>query len=168
MRVVLVAALTMDGFIARANNELVDWSSLEDKAFFVRITKELGTMIMGRTTFETIGRGLPGRETVVLTHTPEEYAAMEHVIFTDETPTALLRRLESQGIQTVAVCGGRHIYSLFLAEQLMTEAYLVTEDISFGEGIRLIDDDIDASFEHLSSEYLSDQTHLHHFLVSYP
>ena len=71
MKVILIMAQTADGKIARASDELVDWTSKEDKRFFIDKTKEAGVMVMGSNTYRTIWRPLPGRLNVVLTSHPE-------------------------------------------------------------------------------------------------
>ncbi len=163
MRVILIAAVTEDGFIARAASEnSFDWTSREDHAFFVSKTKEIGTMIMGRRTFETIGKPLPGRRLIVLTHRPhpDPLHCMERggavraevtpprsggvgggndgtVEFTSEETRALLARLEKEGVASVAVCGGAEVYARFLNDGLVDEAFLTVEPVHFGAGVPL-------------------------------
>ena len=60
----MVAAVADNGVIGAQGD--IPWRIPEDFAHFKRIT--LGhTLIMGRATYESIGRPLPGRTTVVLT-----------------------------------------------------------------------------------------------------
>lgn len=67
MHTFIIAAITIDGFIASREDQVsTDWTSKADKQFFRDRTKEAGVMVMGRKTFETIGRALPGRETIVM------------------------------------------------------------------------------------------------------
>jgi dihydrofolate reductase len=156
MPVVLVAALSMDGFIARHKDELADWTTKEDKQFFVKITKELGTMVMGRTTFATIGRALPGRRMIVLTSTPEKYD-VKGVEFTNETPKQLVTRLESEGVTGLAVCGGAHVYTDFLVAGIVDELVLSVVDVELGGGIRLITEAISLdAYDYVSGEYISE------------
>lgn len=165
MKVVLVAALSSDGFIARHKDELADWTTKEDKQYFVRRTKELGVMVMGRTTFETIGRALPGRRMIVLTSTPDAYSVSD-VEFTSESPSQLVRRLQDEGCSGLAVCGGSQIYSQFLREGLVHEMALSVVDVKLGGGIRLCADDVEFDLNFLSSEYLSESVSAHCFAVT--
>jgi dihydrofolate reductase len=65
--VTLVAAMGSNGVIGVDN--ALPWRLPEDLAHFKQLT--LGhPMIMGRATFESIGRPLPGRTTIVLTRDP--------------------------------------------------------------------------------------------------
>ncbi|KKW32849.1 MAG: Bifunctional deaminase-reductase domain protein [Candidatus Uhrbacteria bacterium GW2011_GWA2_53_10] len=71
MRIILIAAVTADGKIAQKENQSsLTWTSKEDTKFFVSKTKEIGTVIMGRKTFATIGKPLKDRRVIVLTRTP--------------------------------------------------------------------------------------------------
>lgn len=63
-RVTLVAALGSNGVIGR--DGAMPWHLPEDLAHFKALT--LGhPLVMGRTTFESIGRVLPGRRSIVVT-----------------------------------------------------------------------------------------------------
>jgi dihydrofolate reductase len=64
MRKVIIAAVARNGVIG--NDGRLPWHIPEDMARFKSLT--MGhALIMGRATFESIGRPLPGRTTVVLT-----------------------------------------------------------------------------------------------------
>lgn len=64
MKLSLIAAVNQDGVIGK--NGGLPWHLPEDLAYFKRIT--MGKpIVMGRKTFESIGRVLPGRVTIVLT-----------------------------------------------------------------------------------------------------
>ena len=165
MNVVLVAAISADGYIARHKNELADWTTKEDKQYFVRRTKELGVMIMGRTTFQTIGRALPGRRMIVMTRSPDKYAA-DNVEFTDLQPVQLLKQLESEAVESVAVVGGARIYTEFATAGLLDELDLSIVDIELGDGIELFDQNVELGLDYESGEYLSDTVAVHVFTVS--
>jgi dihydrofolate reductase len=64
MSVILVAAVGSNGVIGRDND--LPWRIREDLQRFKALT--LGhTLVMGRKTYDSIGRPLPGRRTVVVT-----------------------------------------------------------------------------------------------------
>lgn len=71
MRLSLIAAMASNRVIGRDNR--LPWHLSADLKRFKRLT--LGhTLVMGRKTFESIGRPLPGRSTIVVTR-QEGYAA---------------------------------------------------------------------------------------------
>lgn len=68
MKIALIAAMAANRVIGR-NNQLA-WHLPEDLHYFKRVT--LGHhLIMGRKTFASIGRPLPGRTTVIVTRQPD-------------------------------------------------------------------------------------------------
>jgi dihydrofolate reductase len=74
-------------------------------------------MIMGRKTFQSIGKPLPGRETIVLTRDPAFAAEGVHVARTWDEATALGADLAAgMGGDAVAVVGGAEIYALALPQ----------------------------------------------------
>ena len=71
-KIQLVAAMAKDRTIGKGGK--IPWHYTEDMRFFKVIT--MGTaLVMGRKTFDTIGRALPGRDNIVVTHDPKALAA---------------------------------------------------------------------------------------------
>src|SRR5690349_14231236 len=67
-RVILVAAVARNGVIG--NGPDIPWRVPGEQKAFKELT--LGhTLVMGRTTYESIGRPLPGRTTIVLSRDPD-------------------------------------------------------------------------------------------------
>ncbi len=72
MRLSLIVAATPNGIIGREGD--LPWRLSSDLQRFKRLT--MGhSLIMGRKTFDSIGRPLPGRTTIVLTRDPEAFRA---------------------------------------------------------------------------------------------
>lgn len=131
----IIAATSLDGYISPlTHTNSMSWTSGADKEFFKKRTKEAGVVIMGRTTFETIGKALPERRTIVYTSTS---ITVEGVETTTLSPSDLLVQLESEGVSEVAICGGSSIYSLFMNEGCVSKLYITIEPIVFGSGIPL-------------------------------
>ena len=138
MKVLLIAAVSADGKIAESEDQLsLDWTSKEDLRFFIDKTKEAGVVIMGRKTFDTIGKPLKERQLIVMTRSPESQKEMEGVEYTSESPKEILDRLSALGIKSVVIAGGSSIYSMFLKEELVTDVYLTVEPYLFGGGVPL-------------------------------
>ncbi|TDD18194.1 dihydrofolate reductase [Kribbella turkmenica] len=99
MSMILIAAVGANGVIGR-NNDL-PWRIREDLRHFKQLT--LGhTLVMGRKTYDSIGRPLPGRRTVVVTRQPDWSADGVEVVHTLE------EALEYDG--DLYVAGGGEIY----------------------------------------------------------
>jgi dihydrofolate reductase len=76
-----------------------------DLAYFKRIT--LGKpIIMGRKTFESIGRALPGRRNIVISRDPGYQASGVETVTSVEQALALV-----EGIEEIMVIGGGAIYT---------------------------------------------------------
>ncbi len=165
MKVFIIAALTADGFIGRTSSHAADWSSKEDKQIFVQLTKESGVMIMGANTFDTIGRALPGRKTIVYTSRPEAYAD-RGVETTKDDPNEVIQRLEQEGYESVAVCGGAQIYDLFMQSGLVTDLYITYAPNVFGQGISLFANAMDETLTLASVERLGENSIFAHYSVT--
>lgn len=92
----------------------IPWHLPEDFKFFKQTT--MGhVLVMGRKTFESIGRPLPGRETIVLSRTGFSHPRVRCVSSLEELPVPTAGR-------QVFICGGAEIYRHTLP--LCSELYL--------------------------------------------
>ena len=140
MRVLLLAALTLDGKLARTHVDFVNWSSKEDKRLFMHTTKAAGVLILGHNTYKTFPAPLPGRLHMVLTRTPAEQTPIPGVVeFTNAAPPAVLASLAARGYTTAVLGGGGAINRLFLAADLVDEIWLTVEPVIFGTGVALFE-----------------------------
>ena len=110
----IVVAVADNGVIGRGNKLI--WRLKSDLRRFRDLT--MGKpMIMGRKTFESIGRPLPGRETVVLTRDKTFAAEGVHAVHSwREAVSAADRLADRMGASDIAVIGGGEIYALALPE----------------------------------------------------
>jgi dihydrofolate reductase len=148
--VFVIAAQTLDGFIAKDSNHPAFWTSKEDKERFVKLTKQAGVCIMGSSTFKTLPRPLKERHNVV--YSRKEKFEGENVETTSEDPIALVQRLETQGFNEIAICGGSAIYSLFLKAGVVDTLYITIEPLLFGKGMTVFSDDMNLQLELKSFE----------------
>lgn len=160
-KVILIAAMSIDGFIAPADKEALPsttWTSKEDWQFFTRQSKAIGTMILGSKTFETIKRALPERQMIVMTSHQEKYLEFQepNLIFTGESPEEILSKLAEQGVKEVALCGGSQIYTLFMQQNLVDELVLTVEPYVFGHGIKLFSASLEQKFSLTKQEKLNE------------
>lgn len=126
MSVVLIAAVGRNGVIGRDND--LPWRIREDLQHFKQLT--LGhTLVMGRKTYDSIGRPLPGRRTVVITRQSDWSAEGVDVVHTLDDALKL-----ADG-NDIYVAGGGEIYRLALpyADRLeLTEVDQAPEgDVTF-------------------------------------
>ena len=129
----LVAAVARNGVIG-ADNRLL-WRLSSDMKRFKALT--MGKpLVMGRKTFESIGRALLGRETIVMTHA-QGFSA-EGVLVAHGLDSALSQaaaRAAAMGADAVVIAGGGELYAqtIALADRLaITEVALAPDgDVRF-------------------------------------
>ena len=123
MVISLIVAMDRNRGIGR--NGEVPWRLSTDMAFFKNMT--MGKpIIMGRKTWASLGRALPGRKNIVLSRSPDFQADGAMVVRQPEAA------LEAAGdVEEVVVIGGAEIYQLFLptASQIyLTQVNTLVED----------------------------------------
>jgi dihydrofolate reductase len=119
----LVAAYAADRVIGDRGR--IPWHLPEDFAHF-KATTMGGALLMGRATYDSIGRPLPGRTTIVVTRDPEW--SEEGVLVSHSVGEALELAAEQPG--GIFVVGGTQIYEQVLplaTHQVLTEVDLAPE-----------------------------------------
>ena len=122
-RVILVAAVARNGVIG--NGTEIPWKVPGEQALFKELTMG-DVLVMGRTTYESIGRPLPGRTTIVLTRDPAWSA--DGVLVARSMIDALSQASLLPG--EVMVVGGAQVYAAALpmaTEQIISEIPLEPE-----------------------------------------
>jgi dihydrofolate reductase len=108
-----IAAMSLNRVIGAGNK--IPWHLPEDFKWFKQTT--MGHFIvMGRKTFESIGKPLPGRETIVLSRSDFKYPGVRTIRDLEE-----LAANDSGGHQ-IFICGGAQVYEQALA--LCSDIYL--------------------------------------------
>jgi dihydrofolate reductase len=117
----LIVARAANGVIGNSN--ALPWRLPEDLQYFKRTT--LGCpIIMGRKTWDSIGRPLPGRRNIVVTHNAEWQASGAERAASLEAALALARDAER-----TFVIGGAQLYAQALP--LVERAYITEIDKTF-------------------------------------
>ena len=124
MKISLIVAVSRNGAIG-LNNQL-PWYLPEDLKYFKSVT--MGKpLIMGRKTFDSIGRPLPGRANIVLTRDPQWTSDGVKVVQSVEQ--ALLAgeiACEASDVDEIMVIGGEQIYRMTI--DLADRIYLTQVD----------------------------------------
>jgi dihydrofolate reductase len=139
IKVFIIAAVSADGFIAKdAQHSPMNWTSKADKKRFVELTKKAGVIVMGASTYKTIGTPLKDRINIVYSKSQ----SFEGIETTQKNPVELIQELEARGIKEVAICGGSQIYTMFLKAGVVDSIYLTLEPIIFGKGMTIFNEDL--------------------------
>lgn len=132
MKLALIWAMSRNRTIGR--NNALPWHLPEDMKYFKRVT--MGKpIIMGRKTWESIGRPLPGRSNIVITRDPSYVAEGVKIVRTLEEAISLAASIALiDGANEAVVIGGAQIYALALplAQRLyMTQVHAEVEGDAF-------------------------------------
>jgi len=113
--IILIAAVTVDGFIARHSKEITKWS--KDLSLFKKQTTGF-PIILGSNTFKTLSGELKERDVIVV-HRKDE-------------PQNIIKNLNND---RCFIAGGGMIYSKFY--EYLTHIYITPHPYIFGSGVRL-------------------------------
>jgi len=103
-----IVATTLNGVIGKDNT--IPWHIPEDFKFFKKTT--MGhILVMGRKTYESIGRPLPGRKTIVLTSNPD---SVQHKEVDTISSIKELENIHTEENQDIFICGGARVYKELL------------------------------------------------------
>ena len=151
-----IVAVDKNNCIGKGND--LPWHIPKDLEYFKR--KTLGCpVVMGRKTFESIGRPLPKRLNVIVTRN-KDYQAPEGVLVFQDLDQAIQKAKEESKTDKVFIVGGGEIFkkTLFAIDKVfITRIDLEVEDgeafyPSLGEGFELIEsqkdfDKVEITFE---------------------
>ncbi len=116
MQISLIVAMSTNNIIG--NKGKLPWHLPADLKYFKKTT--LGHhIIMGRKTYESIGKVLPGRTNIVISRRPDYWAKGCLVVHSLEQGLELVKK---RGEQEVFIIGGAYLYDSSLS--VATEIYL--------------------------------------------
>ena len=122
-RLTLVAAYAANRVIGADGR--IPWHLSDDFAHFMATTMG-GVLVMGRATYDSIGRALPGRTTIVVTRDPDWSAAGVLVAHSVDDALALAARQPGETF----VVGGTQLYEQAMplaTHQVLTEVDLAPD-----------------------------------------
>ena len=115
MDIILIAAITIDGYIARRSDEVISWS--KDLKLFKKQTMGY-PVIMGSNTEKTLAVELEGREKII--------------VHRNDKPDEILGELNTEKCFLI---GGGMTYAKFAP--FLTHMYITPHPIVLGKGIQL-------------------------------
>ncbi len=117
MDIILIAAVTVDGYIARHHHEIIQWS--QDLFLFKEQTMGW-PVVMGSNTKTALDRELAGREIIV--------------VHREDDPLQILDQIQSE---KCFIAGGGRTNARFAPH--LTHLFLTIHPLVFGKGIPLFD-----------------------------
>jgi dihydrofolate reductase len=125
MEIILIAAVSKDKVIGKQGG--IPWKIKEDLSFFKKKTLN-SPIIMGRATYNSIGRPLPNRLNIVMTRSVKNTEGVTEVTSADKAIEAASINGDSS---RVYIIGGQNIYKEFLPiahRMIITEVDLNIKD----------------------------------------
>lgn len=101
--IIVIAAMTKQGKVI-GKDQWLPWDIPEERALFRKLTQN-STVIIGRKTYQAIGKPLPKRHTIVASRSKKPIPGVEVCTSIEET----LKKAESYG-RIIFVIGGAEIY----------------------------------------------------------
>ncbi len=117
MKIILICATTLDGYIARHSNEITNWT--KDLKLFKKQTTGY-PVIMGSNTFKTLQNELTGRNVIVFHR--------------NDNPYTIIKELKTT-YKKIFIAGGGKTNERFM--EYITDMYITPHPVMFGTGIKL-------------------------------
>ena len=117
MKIILICATTLDGYIARHSNEITNWT--KDLKLFKKQTTGY-PVIMGSNTFKTLQNELTGRNVIVFHR--------------NDNPNTIIKKLKTR-YKKIFIAGGGKTNERFM--EYITDMYITPHPVMFGTGIKL-------------------------------
>ena len=122
-KIILIAAVTVDGFIARHSKEKTRWT--QDLHLFKKQTMGY-PIIMGSNTYNTLSNDLSDREVII--------------VHRDDNPEKIINKITSD---RCFIAGGGKTYSRFYS--FLTHLYITPHPHIFGDGVSLFSEKVNES-----------------------
>jgi dihydrofolate reductase len=142
MKVVLFMAQSLNGIIARENNN-EDFLSDDNWEIFKRLAEKSGIFIVGRKTYEVVSiwnnnfNNIKAKKIIV----SKQKLNLTKDYYVVGSPRSAVLLAKELGIKEVILTGGSIINSSFAKENLIDEVVLNIEPAIIGKGIKLFSED---------------------------
>ena len=103
--IIIIVAFSKNGRII-GNNGRIPWTLPEDLQHFKELTTG-NAIIMGRKTFESIGRALPERMNIIVTRNKDFCVEDAYIA---KSPEKAIEFAKNAGYKKIFICGGQQIY----------------------------------------------------------
>lgn len=161
-KVILYIAMSLDGYIARDDNDIT-WLSMVDRPGedygYAAFIQDVGTIIMGRKTYEkvlSIGSEYLHRDKTGYVLSKSRTGAEENMTFYSGNLSELISKIKQEGKGHIFIDGGAEVVHAMLARHLIEECVISIIPIILGGGISLFRDGCpETKLKLLSSEAFS-------------
>jgi dihydrofolate reductase len=145
-KIILYIATSLDGYIAKPNDNLDFLSIVNQKGEdygYHKFIKSVDTILLGRRTYDWVMKQVPvfphnDKTCYIISRTPMPNVS-ENLIYTDQLIDLVLRLKQEKG-KHVFIDGGAAIVNELLKEKLIDEFIISIIPVVVGNGIRLFED----------------------------
>ncbi|UXD69972.1 dihydrofolate reductase family protein [Sphingobacterium faecium] len=145
-KVILYIAMSLDGYIAKPNDDLVFLSLVEQEGEdygYATFIASVDTVVMGRKTYDWIMRHVPefhhaDKRSYIITRTPKP--AIGNTSFYTADLKDLILKLKSEAGKKIFIDGGAEIVNALLRDNLIDEFVISIIPILVGNGTKLFQD----------------------------
>ncbi len=146
MRIVLIVAQSLDGFITRHSEPGAEWTSPADKKWFRESLGQFDAQVMASKTYATVRERIlqencPAPFRMIMTRQPDQFADDQipgKLEFSSAEPASIRDRLINAGCHACALLGGATAHDAFLATELVDEMWVTIEPRIFGTGTPVV------------------------------
>jgi len=155
MTISLIGAMSKERAIG-ADNQML-WHLPKELGHFKRTTLNK-TVVMGRKTYESLGKPLPNRRNVILTRQKDLHIEGCDIVHSVE------ETLQKYGEDELMITGGGEIYELFMP--IADRLYLTKVDVNIANADAFFPEFDEKEFQLTSSEYVEkDEKNEHSFTI---
>lgn len=138
IKYIAIAAITLDGKIAKHKSHMSDWTSPEDKLFMRALLDKCDVIVVGNNTYKTAIKPLSKRNCIVFSKSANQLISKSvKLLYCNPAKTDFKKLITKLKYRRIAILGGAQTYSYFLENNLLDEIYLTVEPLVFGQGISL-------------------------------
>lgn len=142
-KVVVYIACSLDGYIAKSNDDLSFLSIVEQEGEdygYSDFIQTVDTVVMGRKTYDWVMRQVSefphaDKEAYIITRTPR--SAVGNISFYTDDVKELIRHLKHKDGKNIFIDGGAEVIHTLLQENLVDAFYISIIPILLGKGVRL-------------------------------
>lgn len=165
MKLVLYIAQTVNGYIAKENDE-TPWSKQIWDSYY-KIANQFKAIILGRRTYEIMKQvnefdKINNPFVIVLSNEVKQHSEIQFV----KSPQEAIKLLKSKNFKEVLVGGGSKLNASFMKAGLIDEIILDIESLILGKGIKLFaDEDFEVKLKLIKTSKLSDDIIQLHYKI---
>lgn len=138
MKIIAIAAMSINGKINHQSNNFTNWTCPEDKHFLRKLLNKCDVIIVGNNTYKSTQKILSKRNCIVLTSSSKKtYRDSKKTVYFNPRKTKLLDLMSR--CKLAIILGGTQTYTYCLENSLIDELYITVEPLVFGQGLNIFD-----------------------------